>query len=643
LIVLLYDNCVSKVNARSCYCALVMLLWLHGERTVPKPQRARRSHMQENSPTKQEQPSLPLDVPERSDWGTSPNEARRRELEERLRSWTGETGLSGVENQSQIVRAHGPFADFRLEGGDVFWLAALSLAGASGGIELAEQQLRESRLNMRRTLVLDGLHLEGADLHEARLAGANLQGAHLEGTNLQNAHLEQAFLRDAHLDYAKLRGAHLERASLGKSQLDHATLTEATLTSATLMGTSLNDISATGANFEGASLQDASLRGARLDRAAFQGAVLREADLESAVCTMAQFTGADCLGARMVKSNLGGATLDQADFSTADLTSATLTDTSLKSTAFVQAILSGAQLQRAVTEGTHFFEAHLVGATLSEADMRGADFENATLADTICQRTNFEGANLNGAYLEGADLRQARLGRAILTRCTCSPATVFDGVSIAASDGIGPRVADAHWNGAILTVADWYSVRRLADDEIATQKRVAGGTLKDRLQRLGELEAAARANTQLGAELMEHVEVRGVYFSARGIHLRRKALWMRKEVRECVSSWLLDGLAEGLAGYGYRPLRSVGVYLSAVLLFAALYFTIGQVTPPQLSPLGAIIFSVTSFHGRGFFPSPDHANLDHPLVVAAAVEAVIGLIIEITFIAVFTKRFFFGR
>lgn len=48
-----------------------------------------------------------------------------------------------------------------------------------------------------------------------------------------------------------------------------------------------------------------------------------------------------------------------------------------------------------------------------------------------------------------------------------------------------------------------------------------------------------------------------------------------------------------------------------------------------------------SFHGRGFFPSlSGETNLHNPLVVLAAFEAVVGLFIEISFIATFTKRFF---
>ncbi len=54
-------------------------------------------------------------------------------------------------------------------------------------------------------------------------------------------------------------------------------------------------------------------------------------------------------------------------------------------------------------------------------------------------------------------------------------------------------------------------------------------------------------------------------------------------------------------------------------------------------PVEAAVFSVTSFHRRGFFPGG--LSLDDPVTVIAALEAVIGLFIDISFIAAFTQRY----
>lgn len=93
-----------------------------------------------------------------------------------------------------------------------------------------------------------------------------------------------------------------------------------------------------------------------------------------------------------------------------------------------------------------------------------------------------------------------------------------------------------------------------------------------------------------------------------------------------------------LAGYGYKPFRSFIAYLIVIASFAIAYFAIGQKAGPPLSPLGSVVFSMTSFHGRGFFPGG--ISLDDPLTVVAAFEAFIGLLIEVTFIATLTQRFF---
>ena len=90
-----------------------------------------------------------------------------------------------------------------------------------------------------------------------------------------------------------------------------------------------------------------------------------------------------------------------------------------------------------------------------------------------------------------------------------------------------------------------------------------------------------------------------------------------------------------LAGYGYKPGRSVIIYLLVIAGFTFCYAMLGHLTP-----LEALIFSVTSFHGRGFLPGP--FTLASPVTALAAFEAVLGLFIEISFIATFTQRFF-GR
>ncbi len=105
-------------------------------------------------------------------------------------------------------------------------------------------------------------------------------------------------------------------------------------------------------------------------------------------------------------------------------------------------------------------------------------------------------------------------------------------------------------------------------------------------------------------------------------------------------AYIFSLMLDKLAGYGYRPMRSVLWYLVIIIGFALAYHIFGQLS---LFPPDAFVYSLTSFHGRGFFPGLEHrTSLHDPLIMLAAIEAVIGLFIEISFIATFTQGFF-GR
>jgi hypothetical protein len=93
-----------------------------------------------------------------------------------------------------------------------------------------------------------------------------------------------------------------------------------------------------------------------------------------------------------------------------------------------------------------------------------------------------------------------------------------------------------------------------------------------------------------------------------------------------------------IAGYGYRPLRSILTYVLVVAAFAGLYLALGGAHGQALSWNEALVVSLTAFHGRGFFATAFQPG--DPQAAVAAVEALFGLLIEITFIATFTNRFF---
>jgi len=101
-----------------------------------------------------------------------------------------------------------------------------------------------------------------------------------------------------------------------------------------------------------------------------------------------------------------------------------------------------------------------------------------------------------------------------------------------------------------------------------------------------------------------------------------------------------------IAGYGYRFGRTFLTYLTVISGFATMYYFAGvhdidahnKPGPHHLSWYEALIVSMTAFHGRGFFVGTFSPG--DPQALIAAIEAFIGLLIEVIFIATLTRRLF---
>ncbi len=310
------------------------------------------------------------------------------------------------------------------------------------------------------------------------------------------------------------------------------------------------------------------------------------------------------------KADLSGASLSEADLRGADLVSADLNRANLTHADFEGADLRKANLSNANLSNSDLIDADLGDADLSEADLIGADLSGASLS----------GADLSGANLWGATLINAYLRSVFFDRRTTLGSVAFsDGESKSAS------VADVSWGGVNLAVVDWESVKLLGDEYKARDS-------KD----LSDYQSAVRANRQLAVVLREQgLNEQADHFAYRA-QLLQRVVW-RKQRRPL--KYLFSLILDLLAGYGYRPGRTVLWYLFVIVSFAVAYFAVGHLPPfPD-----ALVFSLMSFHGRGFFPSlSSETSLHNQVVEIAAIEAVVGLLIEISFIATFTQRFF-GR
>ncbi|HLJ81157.1 MAG TPA: pentapeptide repeat-containing protein [Ktedonobacterales bacterium] len=263
-----------------------------------------------------------------------------------------------------------------------------------------------------------------------------------------------------------------------------------------------------------------------------------------------------------------------------------------------------------------------------EIDLSGADLRGMPLVQVNLARANLRGANLSGVSLVGADLRGANLGQYYFTLTNLQKADLrsakFDGDTDLSAIVIDEETSlgDIQWNGVDLTVVDWEPVRQLGDEH--NQKVFP--------------EVAVRAYRQVAAQL----RAQGMHeyadrFAYRARVCRRKTLLKRRKFGAAIWSSCLDVLA----GYGYYPKRCFVVYLVVNLCFAAIYFSIDTLSHRAVSPLSAFVLSITSFHGRGFFPS--NIPPDDPIVTVAAVQAFVGLVVEASLIATFTDRYFGDR
>jgi Pentapeptide repeats (8 copies) len=264
-----------------------------------------------------------------------------------------------------------------------------------------------------------------------------------------------------------------------------------------------------------------------------------------------------------------------------------------------------------------------------------SSLRRAFLEDAFLREAHLENSDLTSAHLEGTNLYQAHLEGASLRRAFFDTGSMLYEVFLGDEKMGWASVLDTRWRDVNLSTVKWQHVKILGEEYEARQKMHDKYPKNKDIQIEGYQEAV-RASRQLAAVLQSQgLNEDAARFAYRAQKLQRVVLRKQRKFGQYFFSLFLDLLA----GYGYRPGRSVLWYLVTIFGFALAYFAFGHL--PFLPD--AFVFSLTSFHGRGFFPGLGSENsLHNPLVVIAAFEAVIGLLIEISFIATFTQRFF-GR
>jgi uncharacterized protein YjbI with pentapeptide repeats len=300
-------------------------------------------------------------------------------------------------------------------------------------------------------------------------------------------------------------------------------------------------------------------------------------------------------------------------------------------------------------EGANLHQARLEEASLWRAYFMGAHLEGARLEGALLSRAHLEGANLSNSYLAGADITSAFFdNQSSLRDCTFGD-TEYGFVS----------VADTRWSGVNLALVqwptrNWEKTLILGDEQEIHPTKQSSSLAKGPQQRLRlvkrehmstlltKYQAAVRANRQLAVELHEQgLNELASFFFHRAQVLQRHVFRLQRKHLSYAFSLLLDALS----GYGYKPGRGLLAYLLVIVAFAFGYYVVTHTMYTSVHELNwhdSLVLSISSFHGRGFFSFDTPPRQSDPTVVLAAVEAVFGLLIEVTFIATFTQRFF-GR
>jgi uncharacterized protein YjbI with pentapeptide repeats len=352
-------------------------------------------------------------------------------------------------------------------------------------------------------------------------------------------------------------------------------------------------------------------------------------------------------GSNLIGTHLEGALLMQAHLEKSLLREAHLNNAQLNKAHLEGATAIVAHLEHSIFYQAHMEEfdgygAHLEDANLARSSLTGAKLNFAHLERTNLLNAHLEKTELRGTHLEGANMETTHLEGTILCRAFFDRATQINKILLSNKQFGCVSLADVRWGDVNLTAIKWSQVEILGD-EVEARQKMKEGKKKDKALRLEEHETAVRANRQLSVVLQaQGLNEEATRFAYRAQVLQKTVLRLQiiqpairlKQRSRSFWSWLISWVLFLLAGYGYRAERSFLAYLFVISVFTILYHLIA----PQLLLNEAFVISMTAFHGRGFFPSTFSPG--DPLALASAFEAFVGLIIEVTFIATLTQRFF---
>jgi hypothetical protein len=228
--------------------------------------------------------------------------------------------------------------------------------------------------------------------------------------------------------------------------------------------------------------------------------------------------------------------------------------------------------------------------------MRGADLQGAWFDD----KTYLDGVNLDRAFMSGCRWRGTDVAR-----------IAWPDLRVLGEEDAAPREPRERRPAAYARAADGY------------------GRISQLLRDQGRLSEASRFYFR--SNLMRRKYLWSIF--ADGIASRR--LWGALRV---LPRLIGQGMMELVAGYGEYPARVVAWVAGVVGTFALLYVLTGSAASHPFTVPSALVFSLSSLLGRGYALVLPFGSLAEPVSILSAVEAAIGLLLEVLFVAALTRR-----
>jgi uncharacterized protein YjbI with pentapeptide repeats len=335
--------------------------------------------------------------------------------------------------------------------------------------------------------------------------------------------------------------------------------------------------------------------------------------LSGANLSEAHLLTVDLSNAHLIHVNLSGAVLHDVNLSHADLVAANC------SWAVLETVnLAGATMHMVNLGSTRLHQSDLSHADLSSADMSGARLDYVNLSEAVLHDVTLSRAHLDKVDLSGTSLCGARFGvETSLSNATVSATT---------------RMADVIWHAVPLTRIAWETLRVVGDETMARQSLDEQGKKKTAAKRIDEYETAVRAYRLLAVTLRsqglnEHAD----RYAYRAQLMQRVVLRRQKKI----GAYLFSLLLAALTGYGFRLERIFIAYLVSIFGFAALFlggYALRTHSVGMQDVLNAIVLSLKAFHQQGF------DTIFSPRGALTFAEALTGLVIESTFIAMLVQR-----